>query len=285
MTFFFRQMPELIEGGYVYIAQPPLYKVSRGKSETYLKDDPALEAYLISAAVDDLTYTDANGAGRSGADLRSLLEMAGKFRPSIDAIARKCGCVMLVELAACAGAFAETPSQALADVIAARLDAREIEKERGWKGEYTEVGGYVLTRSLRGVTETLRLSADHIRSAEAKRLDGMKAHLSENYGGAGALTGKDGKAVATVHGPLELLDAVLANGRKGLSIQRYKGLGEMNPEQLWETTLDPEARTLLQVNIKDAEKANELFSTLMGDVVEPRREFIQDNALKAEVDA
>ncbi|MCB9987767.1 MAG: DNA topoisomerase (ATP-hydrolyzing) subunit B [Rhodospirillales bacterium] len=280
LTFFFRQMPALIAGGFIYIAQPPLYKVSRGKSETYLKDDPALEDYLISAAVDDLAYVDAGGAGRSGGDLRDLLEKAGKIRPSVDAIARKAGSHVLVEQAACAGAFAEEPSQELAAAIAARLDAREIEKERGWKGEYTPESGYTLTRTLRGVTDTLRLSADHLRSADARRLDGMKAHLTENYAGRGILSGKEGKEIAKIHGPLELLDAVLANGRKGLSIQRYKGLGEMNPEQLWETTLDPTVRTLLQVTIKDAEKANELFSTLMGDVVEPRREFIQENALK-----
>ena len=286
LTFFFRYMPEIIERGYLYIAQPPLFKVKRGKSsEVYLKVEKSLEDYLIDVSLPDLSLVEADGSKRVGNDLRETLMQCRKIRDSIHSLQQKAGNRRIVEQAAIAGALHDeifddaSKGEAYAKQIAQRLDNLAPANEKGWKGEFTAVGGYVLTRTLRGITDNIRLSIERVRSPDARRLHNAAAWLKETFEGPVELYDGD-KLVAKINGPAALYDKVQEYGRKGLSIQRYKGLGEMNPEQLWETTLDPNVRTLLQVRVADAIKADEIFSTLMGDVVEPRREFIQDNALK-----
>ena len=286
LTFFFRHMPEVIQGGYMYIAQPPLYKVKRGNSsEMYLKDDRALEDYLIDVGISELKMTTARGVVRMGADLRDVLVQARPVRSSIMALAQRIGNADLIEQGAISGIFDDTVfddaarGEKLAGVLAARLDSIAGANEKGWRGGFTPVGGYEITRTLRGVTERLRLQPEHVRSADGRRLHGALTWMQDNFGDLARMSA-GGDTGTAVNGPLALYNEVQKFGRKGLQIQRYKGLGEMNPEQLWETTLDANVRTLLQVTIEDAEKANEIFSTLMGDIVEPRREFIQKNALK-----
>ena len=291
LTFFFRYMPSIIERGYLYIAQPPLYKVKRGNSgETYLKDDAAMEDYLINAALGDIRLVDANGSPRAGNDILDMLKTSRSIRGAISALAQKSGSRDAIEQAAIAGAFDErifadsAYAAQVAQTLAARMNVLALKNEDSWRAEFTPVGGIVLERMVRGVREKVRLSGDQLRSPDARRIHALAGWIADNFSGpARLMTGE--KEVAKINGPYGLFDSVLEVGRKGLTMQRYKGLGEMNPEQLWETTLDPNARVFLQVTVKDAEKASELFTTLMGDVVEPRREFIQENALKAEVDA
>ncbi|MEM6780664.1 MAG: DNA topoisomerase (ATP-hydrolyzing) subunit B [Pseudomonadota bacterium] len=291
LTFFFRYMPEVIEEGYLYIAQPPLYKVKRGNAgELYLKDDFEMEEYLINAAMGDLKWIEASGAERAGNDLRDVVDTARTLRAHIDGLSQRIKNRDVVVQAAIAGIFDDEllndtkAAEKLAPVLAERMNALAAKNEKTWTCEYTEVGGYQLERSVRSVKESFRISPDHIATADARKLHGAHDYLKDNFDGIGRLMAGE-KEIAKVRGPMSLIDSVLETGKKGLSMQRYKGLGEMNPEQLWETTLDPEARVLLQVTVKDAQKADELFSTLMGDVVEPRLEFIQENALKAQVDA
>ena len=289
LTFFFRYMPEVIEAGYLYIAQPPLYKVKRGNGgERYLKDDYEMEQFLIESALGDMKLRAADGSERAGNDLRDLLQTISPLRKSIEALVRKSGNRDLIEQAAIIGGYDETifegeAGQKMAETLADRMNNLALKNENTWKGEFTPVGGYVLTRMVRGVKEVLRISADQIRSPDARNLNKNHKMLQENFDGMAEIVVAE-KIGARVSGPAGFFQSVMELGKKGLQMQRYKGLGEMNPEQLWETTLDPEARILLQVEVKDAEKASELFSTLMGDVVEPRREFIQENALKAQVD-
>ncbi len=286
LTFFFRYMPEVIERGYLYIAQPPLFKVKRGKSsELYLKDERGLEDYLIDVSLASLSVIDAKGDVRNGNDLRDMLMQSRKIRNSINSLSVKVGNRRAVEQAAIAGAFDQEifENQAkgteYAQKIAARLNHIAAAGENTWKVEFTPVGGYTAQRTLRGVTERVRIAAERLRSPDAVRMHNAHAWLQEVFEKPAEF--RDGeKTISKVNGPAALYDKVQEYGRKGLAIQRYKGLGEMNPEQLWETTLDPNVRTLLQVKVVDAMKADEIFSTLMGDVVEPRREFIQDNALK-----
>ncbi len=291
LTFFFRHMPELIERGYLYIAQPPLFKVKKGKSsEIYLKDERELEDHLITIATNNVVITDAAGQTRSGNDLRDLLFKSRSLRNSINALSQRAGNRRVVEQAAIAGAFDEQVARDedvgkdYAAKVASRLDALEIEREKGWEGSFTIDRGYVFWKKTRGVTERVRLSIDRLRCADAVRLNSAKDWLQDIFSSSVSIN-IEGKEVAKVNGPAAFYDYIQDSGRKGLQISRYKGLGEMNPEQLWETTLDPNVRTLLQVEVADAIKADEIFSTLMGDVVEPRREFIQDNALKSNVDA
>ena len=280
LTFFFRQMPQLIEAGHLFIAQPPLYKVSRGRSEVYLKDQAALDAYLIESGLEGATLRLGSGQVLAGADLARVVEEARVVRTSLNAFPTHYSRPIL-EQAAIAGALLpgamEADAQGTADAVAARLDGIAAEYERGWQGRPTQERGLRLWRTLRGVEETRLLDGAVLRSGEARRLGALTASLQETYGGAAALVRKDREQ--PIHGPTELLDAVTKEGEKGLALQRYKGLGEMNPEQLWETTLDPEARTLLQVKVDHADEADEVFTKLMGDEVEPRREFIQTNAL------
>ena len=283
LTFFYRQMPELIEGGYLYIAQPPLFKVMRGKSEVYLKDQPALDDYLIQQGVDGAVLRLASGEEIIGADLARIVEEARQAKRVIDAFPTHYPRHIL-EQAAISGAFdagrAEADLQAVADGIANRLDLIAAEYERGWQGRQTQDKGVRLSRVLRGVEERRVLDGNVMRSGEARKLGSMSGLLREVYDEKTQLVRRE--RVQDIYGPLDLLDAILKEGEKGLSLQRYKGLGEMNPGQLWETTLDPEARTLLQVKVDDVADADDLFTKLMGDVVEPRREFIQKNALNVE---
>lgn len=283
LTFFFRQMPEIIEGGYLYIAQPPLYKVARGKSEVYLKDQAALDDYLIEMGVDGAVLRLASGEEIVGQDLIRVVEEARQVRRVIQAFPTHYPPTIL-EQAAIAGAFrlgqVDADLQGVADAVAQRLDLVALEYERGWQGRITQDKGIRLARSLRGVEEVRTLDGPILRSGEARRLGGYTDALQEIYKSPASLARKE--RAAQVNGPLDLLKTILDEGEKGLSLQRYKGLGEMNPDQLWETTLDPEARTLLQVKVQDLAEADDLFTKLMGDVVEPRREFIQQNALSVE---
>ena len=283
LTFFYRQMPELIEGGYLYIAQPPLYKVSRGKSEVYLKDQPALEDYLIAQGTEDAVLRLGSGEQIVGPDLVRVVEEARQAKRIIEAFPTHYP-RNIVEQAAIAEAFVagrvDVDLQAVADAVASRLNLIAVEYERGWTGRITQDHGIRLTRMLRGVEEIRTLDGPILRGAEARRIGQMTSALREVYKTQATLVRKDRSQA--INGPLDLLDAILKEGEKGLSLQRYKGLGEMNPGQLWETTLDPEARTLLQVRVDDVAEADDLFTKLMGDVVEPRREFIQQNALNVE---
>ena len=291
LTFFFRYMPEIIERGYLYIAQPPLYKVKKGKkSEIYLKDERSMEDYLIDLAIDEITIIDSEGHTRKGNDLRDLLIRSRALRNSINALSIRSGNRRVVEQAVIAGAFDESvfndedAGKDFAQKTAERLNSKEFENARTWIGEFDADKGYTFKHTIRGVTETVRLSMDRVRSPDARRLDGARDWLRELFSGPVELH-KEDSLLTKVNGPAAFYDQVLDAGRKGLSVQRYKGLGEMNADQLRETTLDPNGRTLLQVTVNDAIKADEIFSTLMGDVVEPRREFIQDNALKSRIDA
>ncbi|MEM9550099.1 MAG: DNA topoisomerase (ATP-hydrolyzing) subunit B [Pseudomonadota bacterium] len=283
LTFFYRQMPELIEGGYLYIAQPPLYKVSRGKSEVYLKDQAALDDYLIQQGVENAVLRLGSGEEIVGADLARVVDDARQLKRVLDAFPTHYPRHIL-EQAAIAGAFVpgavDADLQGVADRVAARLDQIALEYERGWRGRITQDKGIRLARILRGVEEVRTLDGPMLRSGEARKTGSFTEGLQEVYGSAAALTRRERSQV--IYGPLGLLQAILGEGEKGLSLQRYKGLGEMNPDQLWETTLDPDARTLLQVKVDDMTEADDLFTKLMGDVVEPRREFIQKNALSVE---
>jgi len=283
LTFFFRQMPEIIEGGYLYIAQPPLYKVARGKSEVYLKDQAALEDYLVQMGIEGAVLRLQSGEEIAGPDLARVVDAARAFRRILDAFPTHYPRHIL-EQAAIAGAFdagrADDDLQRVADDVAQRLDLVAAEYERGWQGRITQDHGIRLSRVLRGVEEIRTLDGAVLRSGEARKLSQVSQDSRSVYRDPSRLTRKDREQL--IHGPTELLDAILEEGAKGLSLQRYKGLGEMNPGQLWETTLDPEARTLLQVTVDDIAEADDLFTKLMGDVVEPRREFIQQNALSVE---
>jgi DNA gyrase subunit B len=283
LTFFFRQMPAIIEGGFLYIAQPPLYKVARGKSEVYLKDQAALDDYLIHQGIEGAILRLATGEEIAGQDLLRVIEGARQFRRVLDGFPTHYPRNIL-EQAALSGAFdpgrADDDLQLVADRVAERLDLTAAEYERGWKGRITQDHGIRLSRVLRGVEELRTLDGAVLRSGEARRLSQVSGQTRDVYAPGARLVRKDREQ--PIHGPIALLKAVLAEGEKGLSLQRYKGLGEMNPEQLWETTLDPEARTLLQVKVDDLAEADDIFTKLMGDVVEPRREFIQQNALNVE---
>jgi DNA gyrase subunit B len=282
LTFFYRHMREIVDRGHLFIAQPPLYKVKRGSSEQYLKDSAALETYLIDTGLDGTKFVLADGSERGGADLRAIVEEALSVRAALDALHSRYS-RSVIEQAAIAGALnpevlsnEENASQA-ASYIARRLDAISEETERGWQGAPTSDGGLIFGREVRGVKESWMIDGKLIGSADALRLDKRAAHLQEIYAKPAKLVRKEAETV--IHGPIALLEAVFAAGRKGVTLQRYKGLGEMNPEQLWETTLDANVRTLLKVHIRELDEADDIFTKLMGDVVEPRRDFIRENAL------
>ena len=283
LTFFYRQMPELIERGYVYIAQPPLYKAKRGNSVLYLKDDREMEDYLIRGGCDDAMLVRPNGEQVSGADLISLVEQNRKARSLIGALS-KMAPEKIVEQLAILGIFNSSvytdkeKLQAEASNVATRLDSLEAEYDKGWTAEVQNDGSVVFSRTLRGVEERHVIDGMILESQEALALNEMSAELAENFAETNTLISRNGLEKKII-GPVSFVDAIMAAGKKGITIQRYKGLGEMNPEQLWETTLDPEARSLLQVKIEHLDEADQTFATLMGDVVEPRKEFIQDNAL------
>lgn len=305
LTFFYRQMPEIIENGHLYIAQPPLYKVAKGRSEVYLKDDNALENYLVDAGIDALLLETAGGA-RSGADLRSLIDHGRRLRALMRYVPRNLN-QGLVEALALTGALDPDLDAAgrhsAAATAASWLNAAERALTGGgeavWTVDAVEGGGYTLERRWRGVSDHHAIDAAFLASQEARRMHKLAAEQADTYarparlvkaGGAAepeSVEGEDGEATVGVAGakanpvtrPSELLDAIFAHSRKGLAISRYKGLGEMNAEQLWETTLDPANRSLLRVEAEQADVAHEIFERLMGDEVEPRRDFIQTNAL------
>ncbi|MEN0002122.1 MAG: DNA gyrase subunit B, partial [Pseudomonadota bacterium] len=286
LTFFFRQMPELIERGHLYIAQPPLYKVSRGKSFQYLKDEQALEDYLLDVGLDDAQLAAGSGEVVTGADLRAIMEVCLQVRSLLGGLHSRYD-RSVVEQAMLGGALDASVlvdlgrANDIAEQVAQRLDAVAEETERGWQGRINPSndgsGGFVFERMVRGVKEIQVLDGAMIQSADARALHGLLPRLNGVFDTPPRLRRKDTSELVT--GPLHLIDLVFETARKGLTLQRYKGLGEMDAEQLWETTLDPEARSLLQVKVNDATDADSLFSRLMGDEVEPRREFIQDNAL------
>lgn len=286
LTFFYRQMPEIVEGGHLYIAQPPLYKVGKGKSEVYLKDDNALDHYLVDAGLSDMILQTAEGA-RSGEDLRGLIEHARRMRSLMTYVPRRYDST-IVEGMALTGALdpelQKDGRQAAVEAAAAWMD--KVDEEGKWSGSVSEEGGYLFERLWRGVTDHHIIEAKFLESAEARKLHRLASEESASYGSGSRLikaTSDDSETAKNegtlITRPSELLDTVLAAGRKGIAISRYKGLGEMNAEQLWETTLDPEVRSLLQVTVEQADVTDEIFTKLMGDVVEPRREFIVDNAL------
>ncbi|MGF7159061.1 DNA gyrase subunit B [Rhodoligotrophos appendicifer] len=283
LTFFYRQMPELIERGHLYIAQPPLFKVKRGSSEQYLKDEKALERYLIDGGINDAVLILANGDERGGEDLKQIVTEALEVRSILDSLHTRYP-RFVVEQTAIAGALdPETMNDAVlardaADYVARRLGMFSEETERNWVGEPMPDGGLEFSREIRGVREVHTIDGKLISSSDALRLARKSTHLQEVYGKAARLVRKGEET--QVRGPMQLLDAVFAGGRKGISMQRYKGLGEMNPQQLWETTLDTNERTLLKVHIRELDEADDLFAKLMGDLVEPRRDFIRDNALQ-----
>jgi len=307
LTFFYRQMPELIEAGHLFIAQPPLYKVARGRSEVYLKDDAALDEYLVNVGLDGLILETAEGP-RSAADLKSLIDHARRVRTLMRYAPRKYDSALLEALAINGALKPNLNTHGHEQAIAKGAEwLGAIDEEAAWSGEVAEEGGYVLKHLWRGVTDAYIIESAFLASAEARKISALIAEQAETYAKPSLLRAiKKGAAVTeeqkpepiegvepdeqpteveadkkgvTITRPSELLDAVLAAGRKGLSIQRYKGLGEMNAEQLWETTLDPANRSLLRVEVSQADVADEIFTRLMGDVVEPRREFIQENAL------
>jgi DNA gyrase subunit B len=306
LTFFYRQMPELIEKGHLFIAQPPLYKVSRGRSEVYLKDDAALDDYLEEAGLEGLVLDTPEGP-RTAKDLKTLVDHARRMRTLMRYAPRKYDPALIEALAINRALRSDLGSDGKTDAIARVADWLNAgDPEARWSGEVAQEGGYLLKRLWRGVTDAYIIEPNFLVSAEARKLDALAQEQADAYAspsmlrtlkkgaqveqeptlgsGEGEEAAEEvaadtkGKPVAVTR-PSELLDAVLAAGRKGLSIQRYKGLGEMNAEQLWETTLDPANRSLLRVEVAQADVADEIFTRLMGDVVEPRREFIQDNAL------
>ncbi|MBO9714379.1 DNA topoisomerase (ATP-hydrolyzing) subunit B [Sphingomonas sp.] len=305
LTFFYRQMPEIVQDGYLYIAQPPLYKATRGRSEVYLKDDGALDQYLVEAGVSASRLDTSEGA-RFGQDLTDLVEHARRMRTLMRYVPRRYA-PEIVESLALGGALDPQASRedraARLAAVTRRLDLTD--EDARWTGRVTEEGGFHFERLWRGVTDHHIVEAAFLSSAEGRKLHALAQEQAESYAGVHKLVsatstsqvveetpaeaeedGAEPAAAATagkgewlVARPSQLLDAVLATGRKGLKIQRYKGLGEMNAEQLWETTLDPQNRSMLRVAVDQADVADEIFTRLMGDVVEPRREFIQENAL------
>src|SRR6266536_3443785 len=287
LTFFYRQMRELIDRGNLFIAQPPLFKVTRGKSEQYLKDERALENHLITGGLEEAVLRLFSGEHRAGEDLRQLVEQARAIRNVLNGLHSRYN-RQVVEQAAIAGVLTPDifgdPQKATeaAKYIARRLDALSEEIERGWQGEFKEADGFRFERTVRGVREIAILDHALLGSADARKLDEHAVTLQQTYPRPATLRRKDEDSM--IHGPVSLFEAVTNAGRKGLALQRYKGLGEMNPGQLWETTLDTNARSLLQVNVKAIDEADDIFTKLMGDIVDPRREFIQENALAASVD-
>ena len=282
LTFFYRQTPELLERGHIYIAQPPLYKATRGRSEQYLKDERALEDYLLDYGLDEAVFKTQHGTEHAGADLMGILQQARDIVKAIDNLNTRYN-RSLVEQAAIVGGLdpegLSDPSRINETMgrVANRLDRISDELERGWSGVITDEEGLAFSRTVRGVTETHQLDKGLMQSADARKLRQLAARLDEIYGGVPTLTRKG--ETTQIFGPASLFKTVTDAGRKGVTMQRYKGLGEMNASQLWETTLDPNARTLLKVEVNQTDEADQIFTALMGDLVEPRREFIEENAL------
>lgn len=280
LTFFYRQMPQLIEKGYLYIAQPPLYRIRRGTKIVYLKDDTALQDYLISEALEGAVFVSKTGIQRAGQDLNHLVKQVVEFMDFIRPLGRFMP-IEVVEALALVGALTKEAmgNEALAKQAAQRLDILmpEVTDDK-WAASLDAEGAYIFVRTVRGVTKTIHVKKELYGLQELQKINHVVSELKEEFYHAAELSGKHGEI--NVSTPSLLYNAVMDIGKKGITIQRFKGLGEMNPEQLWETTLDPQNRTLLQVKVTDADDAEEVFSTLMGGVVEPRRDFIQENALR-----
>ena len=280
LTFFYRQMPELINRGHIYIAQPPLYKATKGRSERYLKNDADLDNYLVNEGSDGAVLRLSSGEAISGEDLRRLIREAITVKALMNRLAVRTP-MFALEQAVIAGAFAVDAGQSAAQHAAERMNRFAEEGDAHWEGSFDD-NGLHLRRMVRGVAEHIAIDRALITSADGRKLGERAVALHETYDQQAALHHKD--KMTPIHGPTSILEAIFLAGRKGIAIQRYKGLGEMNAEQLWETTLDQNARVLLQVRVDHADEADDMFSKLMGDVVEPRREFIQEFALDAEVD-
>ena len=296
LTFFYRQMPQIIEAGHLFIAQPPLYKATRGRSELYLKDDAALEQYLVDNGVESMVL-DGPGGSRTGHDLKNLVDHARRMRSVMRYVPRRYDPAIIEALSLTGALDPELSQDAQAERLAAAVAWMGAQDAEGkWTGRIAEEGGFHFERLWRGVTDHHVIEHGFVGSAEARKLHTLASEESQSYvtpsrlvsakaaqaaedAGEDDLPAVAAKGSTLVTRPSELLAAILAAGRKGLAIQRYKGLGEMNAEQLWETTLDPDNRSMLRVEVEQADVADEIFSRLMGEVVEPRREFIQDNAL------
>ncbi len=277
LTFFFRQMRELIERGHLFIAQPPLYKATRGKEERYIKDDDGLETFLLDKALANARLNYADGREYEGVDLRQEVRFLREATLHLRRLAPQIP-IMLLEQAAIAGVLTTNRERAMANSpsLAQRLNAVSSPTERGWVVSADH--GLTMSRTVRGVVEKHSLEPVAFRSAEVHWLSERAEAMDARFGSAARL--KLDTQMIDLAGPATVFERIMTLGKRGLTIQRFKGLGEMNPDQLWETTLDPAVRTMLQVKIGDSEDAAQVFSTLMGDVVEPRREFIVGNALK-----
>jgi DNA gyrase subunit B len=284
LTFFFRHMKPLIERGYLYIAQPPLFRAKRGQSEVYLKDQPAMDEYLKEQGLKDVVLELSEGQQIAGADLNALMMMTIQASKSIHAMARIVGSAHVVEQAAIAGVLTRDGiiNPEAADYLAKRLEGLSDMLERGWKGQIitdkNDQPVMEISRTLRGVTERYQLNSRLLATEESRLLDPMISELQHHFGKPAQLI--TGSKSLLINGPIDMVNHVFDMGRKGAQVSRYKGLGEMNPEQLWETTLDPNQRTLLKVTIDHEDAAEESFAMLMGEAVEERRKFIQENALK-----
>jgi DNA gyrase subunit B len=284
LTFFFRHMKPLIERGYLYIAQPPLFRAKRGQSEVYLKDQPAMDEYLKEQGLRDVVLELSEGQQIAGADLNALMMMTIQASKSIHAMARIVGSAHVVEQAAIAGVLTRDGiiNPEAADYLAKRLEGLSDMLERGWKGQIitdkNDQPVMEISRTLRGVTERYHLNSRLLATEESRLLDPMISELQHHFGKPAQLIA--GSKSLLINGPIDMVNHVFDMGRKGAQVSRYKGLGEMNPEQLWETTLDPNQRTLLKVTIDHEDAAEESFAMLMGEAVEERRKFIQENALK-----
>ena len=280
LTFFYRKMEELLKAGYLYIAQPPLYKVNRGKSEVYLKDDAALQNYLIEMGVEEATLNFGEGSSVAGADLKRVVELTKRITKLLTNLNSKVPSFIFEQVAMAGGLRPDLSSVEKEDIgkkISDRLDFISTEFEKGWICNYTEENELEIYRTLRGVTQKYILDNDTLTQKEAGMLHRLKDEMLETFEKEVVYQKKEKDC--KVNSPSELLTLILKEGEKGLTLQRYKGLGEMNADQLWETTLDPAARTLLQVQIKHTTEEKSTFSDLMGDDVEPRRIFIQEQAL------
>ena len=283
LTFFFRHMRPLIEAGFLYIAQPPLFRAKRGQSEVYLKDQRELDTYLMEAGLKDAVLTLQDGTQLAGGDLHDGAARATTAGRLIEQLGRRLGNRDVVEQAAIAGLLtpAMLGNEEAAEYLARRLEGQAAALEKGWQAATEDTANgpaTIVSRQLRGITERHVIDRRLLMAPEAAELDAMAPHLQALYVHPATL--RLGANETVVNGPLGLSQAIFQTGRKGAQISRYKGLGEMNPEQLWETTLDPAQRTLLQVSIEQEEDADNAFSTLMGEAVDQRREFIQNNALR-----
>ena len=283
LTFFFRHMRPLIEKGYLYIAQPPLFRAKRGQSEVYLKDQRELDGYLVDAGLKDAVLTIADGQQLAGPDLAEVTGQSVTASRMIEAVGRQVGNRDVVEQAAIAGLLnmSVLNNAEAADYLAKRLEAIATVLEKGWQASIEDTAhgqAIVVQRRLRGITERHVIDQRIVSLAEAQHLDTMAAHLQLHYGKPAQF--RFGAQSIEINGPTALAQTIFQTGRKGAQISRYKGLGEMNPSQLWETTLDPDQRILLQVTIDQEDDADNAFSTLMGEAVEERRNFIQENALR-----